>query len=157
MKAIQYITLALCTLAAIAACKKSKYDFVRDNSTPTGVGSVPVSSNGLIDMATQKTLATSRTDATAYDASATFNTELQFFSESPVKEINLFNTVGAGAKEKYSTIAYQKAFSTIKRLDTLLVPYTLPTGASGTVIRLDYEILNQNNLNVIRTIYVKLK
>lgn len=157
MKAIQYIVLAICMVSAIAACKKSKYNFVRDNSNPTGVGSVPVSSNGLVDVATQKNLATSRTDATAYDANATFKTELQFFSESPVKEINLFNTVGAGAKEKYSTIAYQKAFSTIKRLDTLLVPYTLPAGAAGTVIRLDYEILNQNNLNVTRTIYVKLK
>lgn len=157
MKAFQYIVLALCTLTAMAACEKSKYDFVRDNSSPTGIGYAPVSSNGLLDMATQKTLATSRTDATAYDAGASFTTELQFFSESAIKEINLYNTVGAGAREKFSTSPYQKAFSQTKRLDTLLVPYTLPAGTSGTVIKLDYEILNQNNLNVIRTIFVKLK
>ena len=50
------------------------------------------------------------------------------------------------------------AFSNSKRLDTLLVSYTIPTEpASNTVIRLDYEIKNQNSLSATRTAYVKVQ
>lgn len=136
---------------AIYACTKAT-DFNADNSSPTGVGSRPVSSNTLRDVAT--TLAV---DAAKYSAAATFTTELQYFSESPVKEINLYNTVGTGTREKVGTWPYASAFSQIKRTDTLLVSYTVPAVAVGTKIKLEYEILNVNTLNLIKTATITLK
>ncbi len=157
MKRNKYIgMIILAGIIGLYACKKEK-DFLRDNVTPTGVGFVPVCTNGLVDMATGKSLGTSTSSASVYAAGAAFNTELQFFSEGPIKEINLYNTVGANARAKAGTWPYQKAFSDRKKLDTLLVPYTVPAVASNTVIKLEYEILNQNSLNVIRTVYVKVQ
>lgn len=133
-----------------AACKKSQ-DINRDYAVPTGKGSYPVSSNTLVDMSTNKNLGTVN-----LNGGYTFSTELQYFSQEPVKEINLYSTVGSGARTKVTTIPYAPAYSNLKKLDTLLVPYTIPTGqAAGTSIRLEYEIVNQNTLNLIRTVTVK--
>lgn len=158
MKRNKYFIGLILGLMLLNACDKEK-DFLRDNTIPTGVGYVPVSTNALQDVTVTpfKALGTSATSATVYATGATFKTELQFFSESPIKEINQYNTIGTGARTKVATWAYAKAFSNAKKLDTLLVPYTLPAAASGTVIKLDYEILNQNNLNVIRSAFVKVQ
>ena len=158
MRAIIKISLLLVIIAGIAACKKSK-DFTEDESTPTGVGYAPVSANPLQDVTAVplKTLSTSSGTATVYPAGSTFKTELTFFSQSPIKETTLSATVGAGTKTVVSTIPYAAAFSANKSLDTLLVPYTVPTATSGTVIRLDYQITNVNTLNIVRTVYVKVQ
>ena len=155
-RVIIFALAAFCLL--MAACEKSK-DFVADNTTPTATGYRPVSTNTLQDLSgsTRRNLGTTAAAATTFPAGATFNTELQFFSESPVKEINLYNTIGAGSKTKVATYPYKSAFSESKRADTLLVPYTMPTAASGTTIRLDYEIVNVNTLSLTRTAYVKVQ
>ncbi len=137
----------------LAGCTKSK-DFLANNTQPTGVGTYPISTNALVDMADNSALNNKQ-----YTAGSSFNTELQItILPSPVKETNLYTTVGTGSRTKMLTIPYASAFSNIKRLDTLLVPYTVPVGtAVGTSIKLEYEVLNQNALNVIRTATIKVK
>ena len=145
-------TMAAAVLV-ISACKKSQ-DINRDYAIPTGMGSYPVSSNALVDLSTNKTLGTDN-----LSGGYLFNTELQYFSQDPVKEINLYSTVGTtGARTKVSTIPYAAAYSNMKKLDTLLIPYTIPTAlAVDTKIKLEYEIVNQNTLNLIRTYTVTTK
>lgn len=157
MKKIQYSFILISMLAIMAACKKDKWDFLRDNTNPTGVGYYPVSSNALYDTTTKKTLTTSAAAPPVFAAGYEVRVELQFMSESPVKEINLYNTVGATPRAKVGTWPYQKAFSNVKKLDTLIIPYVMPASPSGTVVKLEYEILNQNNLNLVRTVYAKVQ
>lgn len=159
MKQRFFIASLFLTLVSLVACNKEEHDFLRDNTTATGVGYVPVSNNTLQDVSANpvRNLGTTTGGATTYAAGATFRTELTFFSQSPVKEINLYNTVGTGARTLVNSYPYASAFSAAKRLDTLLVPYTIPAAASGTVIRLDYEIRNVNTLSTTRTAYVRVQ
>jgi hypothetical protein len=139
-------------ITGLIACTRND-DFIKENATDTGVGYYPLSANTLVDMATNANV-----NNASYAAGATFKTELQFISQTPVKEINLYNTVGSTARTKVATYPYAQARSTIKGTDTLLVPYTVPTGlAVGTSIKLDYEILNDNGLSITRTATIKTK
>jgi len=159
MRVILKISLLIVLLAGMVACKKSK-DFTEDESTPTGIGYTPVSANTLQDVTANPliNLSVSSATATVYPAKSSFATELTFFSQSPIKETTISQTV-AGTKSLVKTYAYAAAYSKSKSLDTLLVPYTIPDSVtvSGTVIRLDYQITNVNTLNIIRTVYVKVK
>jgi hypothetical protein len=144
--------LSIVVVSAIIGCTKNE-DFIKENVTETGVGYYPLSANTLVDMATNANI-----NNASYTAGATFKTELQFISQSPVKEVNLYSTVGTAARNKVATFPYAPARSVIKGTDTLLVPYTVPTGlAVGTSIKLDYEILNQNGLSITRTATIKTK
>lgn len=143
--------------AVFTACEKS-HDFLRDNATATVVGYAPVSNNAILDytFSPPKAIATSSGSATSYAAGSVVKAEVTFFSQSPVKETLLYNTIGAGTKTLVSTIPYTAAFSSLKGVDTLLVPYTVPAApAVNTVIRLDFEIVNVNGLKTVRTVYVK--
>jgi hypothetical protein len=102
-------------------------DFIGDNTTVTGVGSYPIS-------------------------------ELWYFSNTPIREINLYATVGAGARTKVFTKPYAPSFSAIKRSDTLLIPYTVPAATpSNTGIKLDFEILNENALSLVRSGWLRVQ
>jgi hypothetical protein len=142
----------------LIACKKD-VDFIRDNTETTGAGSYPISSNALIDVTTNRTLSTSLTSSTPrFNAGSDLNIELQYFSESPIKEVNLYSTVGTGARTKVFTKAYTPSFSSTKRLDTLMVPYQVPANAtSNTGIKLDFEIVNQNTLSLTRTGWLRVQ
>ncbi|MBN8782098.1 MAG: hypothetical protein ABS85_12025 [Sphingobacteriales bacterium SCN 48-20] len=150
----------LIAILALAACDKS-HDFIRDNASPTGLGYAPVSNNTLQNVVPTPpvNLGTSAATATAFAAGATFRTELQYFSQSPVKEIQFYNTIGAGTRTQVAVYPYASAFSQSKRLDTLLIPYTIPTAASGTVIKLEIDILNENGLRLPapKVAYVKVQ
>jgi hypothetical protein len=157
MNSNKTILFLLLLSAGFASCDKSQ-DFLRDNTTATGVGYAPVSNNAVLDytFTPPRSIATSSTSATSYPAGSTIKAELTFFSQSPIKETLLYNTIGAGTKTLIATIPYSPAFSALKGVDTLLVPYTVPASAAvNTVIRLDFEIINTNALKVIRTVYVK--
>lgn len=162
MKNILFISLLITMATCILSCEKSR-DFVTDNTEETGKGYRPVSGNTLqyMNSFTNRSvnLATSSGSATVFPADTTFHTELQFFSQSPVKQIELYNTVGSDPKTLVATWPYTAAFSDLKRIDTLLVPYTMPAVAPGTVIRLDYDILNENGLRLLspRTVYVRVR
>jgi hypothetical protein len=151
MKNMIRIFILIVAAAVFYSCTKSK-DFIADNTTPTGVGYRPVSTNPLRDLAAAANL-----DGRSYTVGSSFTTEIQFFSESPVKEINLYTTIGTGARTKIGTWPYAAAFSQVKRMDTLLVTYTMPAAPVTTKIKLEYEILNQNALNLIRTATVTVK
>lgn len=146
----------------MVACEKSK-DFVDDNTIPTGLGYRPVSGNTLqyINSFSLRSvnLGTSSSGATAFPADTTFNTELQFFSQSPIQQFELYNTIGAGTRTLVDSWPYTPAYSAVKAADTLLIPYTIPMVATGTVIKLEYDILNENGLRLPtpRTVYVKVK
>ena len=153
MKSTVLIMAFVAVLFTFIACENQK-DFIADNTTPTGVGYRPVSTNPLrIVTATPVRDLNNATLA----AGTTFQTELQFFSESPIKEISFYSTVGTGAKTKVATYPYKAAFSQIKRMDTLLVPYTVPTAVSGTSIKLDYELVNENALTLVRPATIKVQ
>lgn len=149
--------LLLASCAVFAACEKSQ-NFLRDNTTPTGVGYIPVSNNAILDytFTPPRTIGTTSGGATSYPAGSNIKAELTFFSQSPVKETQFYTTVGAGTRTLTATIPYASAFSSLKGLDTLLVPYTVPASApANTVIRMDFEIINVNGLKVVRTVYVR--
>jgi hypothetical protein len=147
-----YYVLFLFVITVVTACTKND-DFIKENVTETGVGYYPLSANTLVDMATNANI-----NNGVYAAGSTFKTELQFISQSPVKEINLYSTVGSTARSKVATYPYAPAPSKAKGTDTLLVPYTVPAGlAVGTSIKLDYEILNVNGLSILRTATIKTK
>lgn len=155
------ITLYICALALGCATLTSCYDepdFIKDNTTATGVGSVPVSGNELKNLATNTNLSTANNAATnQFTAGSEIKYELQFFSDSPIKEINVYETVGAGARTKIKTVPYVPAFSATDRTDTLVVAYTVPQAAVGTNVKVDTEILNQNTLSVTRTFWLRVK
>lgn len=142
-----YIAIVIAGIFGFVACTK-KSDFIADNTTPTGVGYRPVSTNPLRIVTANPVI---DLNGAKINSGTTFKTELQYWSESPIKEINVYETVGTGAKTKLQTFEYAPAFSQVKRADTLLVPYTVPTVASGTSIKLDLEIVNKNTLSLVRT------
>lgn len=149
---------AVFALLVLTACKKS-VDFIGDNTTATGTGFIPVSTNPLIDLnnTPNRTLtATLGSSTPSYAGGTQLRVELQYFSQSPVKEISLFETVGSGSRNLVAMVPYTPAYSNIKRLDTLIVPYTIPTAvAANTGIKLEYEIVNQNALKLVRTGWVR--
>src|SRR5215831_17580693 len=122
MKRINIVPLVFSAVVCLIACNKKSQDFLRDNTTPTGVGYAPISNNTLQDVTANPlvNLGSSSSSANAYAKGATFKTELTYFSQSPIKEINLYNTVGTGARTLVNTWPYAPAFSQSKRLDTLL-------------------------------------
>jgi hypothetical protein len=153
-----FLILSAAIVLFITACKKS-VDFIADNTNVTGTGYIPVSSNPLIDfnVTPNKTLtATLGTSTPVYTGSSMLSVELQYFSQGPVKEINLYATVGTGLRTLVSVTPYAAAFSQIKRLDTLMVSYVVPASVpANTGIKLEYEILNQNALKLIRTGWIR--
>jgi hypothetical protein len=155
----KFSILTIATVCFLAlACEKSK-DFVADNTDATSTGYRPVSTNLIQDLNANpiRNLGTAVSSPTVHAAGSTIKTELQFFSQSPIKEINFYNTIGTGAKTKVATFPYQSAFSQSKRADTLIINYVVPTAASGTNIRLDYEIVNQNALTLNRTAFIRVQ
>lgn len=152
----KYILILAGAIFTLMACKKSN-DFIADNTTVTGVGSYPIFANPLIEFASNKTLTGTLGSATPTYAVGTNTTvELQYFSETPIKEINLYATVGAGARTAVYNKPYMASYSALKRLDTLMVPYTIPTAPAATGVKLEFEIVNQNALKIIRTGWMRV-
>lgn len=149
MKKLMFVLLSA---AILLACTKET-DFIDDNSDPTGVGYRPVSTNTLYDVGRTGNPALNNG---VYAVGATAKTEIQFFSESPVQEINLYTTISA-VRTLAQTIPYAPAFSSFKGADTLLVSYVVPTLPSGTSVKLDYEIKNQNTLTLTKTATIKVQ
>ncbi|WP_207434105.1 hypothetical protein [Sabulibacter ruber] len=158
MRKIAFYALLLAFGSFFLTACYDEPDFIKDNTTPTGVGSAPVSANELRDLNTNAAISTSNNATTTkYTAGTEIRYELQFFSESPVKEINVYETVGTGQRTKVRTYPYQPAFSKTDRTDTLIVSYTVPQAPVDTNVKIETEVLNQNNLNVIRTLWIRLK
>jgi hypothetical protein len=140
----------MCILLAFVlnACFEET-NLVTSIAIPTGKGFYPVSGNTFVDLLNGGTIGTNR----QYAKQANIRFELQYWSETPVTEINLYQTI-SGVREKVMTTAYPSAFSSLKSCDTLLINYTLPSTAATTV-KLEVEILNENTLSLIRALSVK--
>jgi hypothetical protein len=152
----KYILILSALIFTLMACKKSN-DFIADNTAVTGVGSYPICANPLVEFASNKSLTGSLgTTTPSFAAGTNTSVELQYFSETPIKEINLYATVGAGARTAVYNKPYSPSFSAIKRLDTLMVPYTIPTAPATTGVKLEYEIVNQNALKITRTGWIRV-
>jgi hypothetical protein len=159
MKIYKLILPLLLAGFVFSSCDKSN-DYHEQNAVATGLGSIPISNNALADFNTTppRTLSTSSavTSATGFAGNANINVELTYFSASPIQKIDFYTTVGTGAKTLVSSTPYAASFSAIKGVDTLMIPYNVPSSAVvNTVIRLDYEVVNVNALKVIRTAYIK--
>jgi len=154
MKLNKFIYIAsLFALVAISACKKS-IDFIADNTTPAGSGSYPISSNTFTDIATKTAIPVTA----GYTKGQNLSWEIQYFSQSPIKELNLYETIGTGTRNKIKNYPYQAAYSKTKATDTLIINYQVPaTATSGSSVKVETEILNQNTLNLIRTFTYKVK
>jgi hypothetical protein len=151
----KYILILSTAIFTLMACEKSN-DFIADNTSATGVGSYPICANPLVEFASNKSLTGSLGSATpSFAVGTNTSVELQYFSETPIKEINLYATVGAGARTAVYNKPYTPSFSAIKRLDTLMVPYTIPSAPASTGIKLEYEVVNQNALKITRTGWIR--
>jgi len=147
-------TLIIIALVLITGCYDDK-DPVADITTPGGKGYYPVSANTFTDLVNAGTITANR----VYKPGTNIAFELQYWSEDPVKEINLYQTVGTTAREKIFTGAYAeiKAFSKMKSSDTLIFRYTAPLVAAATNIKLDIEIVNENTLSLTRSLTLQSK
>ncbi|MBC8034774.1 MAG: hypothetical protein H7Y03_11555 [Chitinophagaceae bacterium] len=152
MRLFNHLFVLIVTAFLVCACEKSK-DLIDDNTEPTEVGFRPVSSNPLRDLNARGALI----DAASYTSGATILTELQFFSESAVKEIVFYTTYGKQSRLINNTFPYVKGFSPVKRMDTLLVSYTVPVLPKDTTIRFDFQIVNVNGLTLTRSATIKGK
>lgn len=157
MTSIIKTVFTLSAAAFLYSCEKSS-DFIDESTNPTGVGYAPTSNNAIQDfnITPARSLSTTSGSATAYAGGATIKAEVTFFSQSPVKQTVLYNTIGTGAKTAVATVPYAPSFSTLKGVDTVMINYTVPTApAANTVIRLDFEVENVNALKVVRTVYIR--
>jgi hypothetical protein len=123
--------------------------------TPTDKGFYPVSGNTFIDLINGSSFSTNR----QYVQNTKIAFELQYWSESPIKEINLYRTVGKSAREKIYNKPYAEvaAWSKLKETDTLVFQYTMPPVTELTTVKLDVEIINENTLSLIRSITIQSK
>lgn len=84
--------------------------------------------------------------------------ELQFIEQTdPIKQIVLMEKVEpARDSVAVQTIPYARAYSRIKRVDTLVVRYTVPAGANKALVRVDARVESTNGQAKIRTFYYRL-
>ncbi len=158
-----FFALALLVLGcALSSCyKENQWDWVGQNTTLTGKGFAPVSTNTLFDLnltnpnnttsprIPRSINATISTRPEILPAGYTIQTELQYYCIDPLKEILVYQTVGTAARTTLRTIPYQPSFSRNKGLDTLIVEYTVPALASGTNIILDLDVMSINGLGLV--------
>jgi hypothetical protein len=146
--------IPIISLMAIAtACYEDK-DPVAEIITPTGKGFYPVSANTFTDLINGSSISANR----VYKPNTNIQFELQYWSESPIREINLYRTVGSTAREKIYSKPYAEvaAFSRMKSADTLVFQYTTP-GTTDTSVKLEVEIVNENTLSLLRSITLQSK
>lgn len=156
MKLINYkqiLTFTVLTMLA-AACYDDK-DPVADIITPTGKGYYPVSGNTLTDLINGESIGTNR----AYLPGTAIAFELQYWSDGPIKEVNMYSTEGSNPRTQIYSKPYAEieAFSRIKSADTVVLQYTTPIVAATTKVVLEIEIINENALSLTRTLTIQSK
>jgi hypothetical protein len=147
-----YFILIACVIAILGTACYDEKDTIAELITPTGKGFYPVSANTFVDLANGLSLANR-----VYTQNTNVSFELQYWSGDPIQEVNLYSTVGAGARTKvfgkpYAEIA---AYSSIKSADTLIFTLKMPVVAAETNVKLEVEIVNQNTLSLLRTVTIK--
>jgi hypothetical protein len=146
MKSTSIITIL--SLVLLTACYDDDSNPIEDLST-LQPGHVPVSANTFVDLLNPDAKFT-------YRSGTAIAFELVYWSDDPVKEINLYESLGTEPKEQilhapYSDVA---AFSKIKSADTLVFHYTAPPVAQKTTIKFDIDIINENTRSLNRTLSI---
>jgi hypothetical protein len=86
-------------------------------------------------------------DSANYPKGFAVRCNFEYWSQDKIKEIRIYDSIGTAARKVVATLAYTPAYSAIKKSDTLLYQYVVPaTAASGTTIRLDAVVENENGL-----------
>lgn len=147
----QILMAAVCAFAL--ACNEDTDPLTE--MTVDGKGFYPVSGNTFVDLVNGGTISANR----IYAPNVNLSFELQYWSEAPIQEINMYATIDKGAKTKIFNKPYTEiaAFSKIKSADTLVMAYKTPVVLVETPVRLDVEIVNENGLSVSRTLTIKSK
>lgn len=133
----------LLVLAVLAAgCKKDALD---DYYTVTGPQIPTFSGNALNTVA-------------KYAPGEVVTFELQFIQQTdPIRQIVLTEKVEpARDSVAVQTIPYAAAYSRLKRVDTLVVRYTVPVGANKALVRVDARVESTNGQAKFRTFYYRL-
>lgn len=141
-----YILISLCL--GLSACYDDDSNPIEDLST-LEPGHMPVSANTFVDLLNPDSKFT-------YRGGAEMAFELVYWSDDPVQEINLYETLGADPKERIIHAPYGEvaAFSKIKSADTLVFRYTTPVVAQKTTVKFDIEIVNENARKLNRTLSI---
>jgi hypothetical protein len=149
MKITHTLLLMLLSGFLFTACYEDEdKDLVEEITTPTEKGFYPVSGNAFINVDNKQGI-----NANRYPVNSTVRFELQYWSESPVKEILLYRRFGTApniTRQLISTTPHVPAFSKIKSCDTLIMSYTMPATVNTTV-DLDIDIVNQNGLRILQS------
>ena len=96
--------------------------------------------------------------ATKYSSGEVVTFELQFAQQTdPIKQVVILQKLEpARDSVVVQTIPYAPAYSRIRRVDTLLVRYTVPAGANKALVRVDARLESTNGQAKIRTFYYRL-
>ncbi|MCU0390892.1 MAG: hypothetical protein MUE81_07225 [Thermoflexibacter sp.] len=161
LKYFSVFTLIIFSVALSSCYKENQWDWVGQNTTLTGKGFAPVSTNTLFDFnltnpnntsnprIPRSINATTSARPEILPAGYTLQTELQYYCIDPIKEVMVYQTVGTAARTTLRTVPYQPSFSRVKGLDTLMIEYTVPQLASGTNIILDLDVVSTNGLGLV--------
>ena len=155
MKSINFkLILSLTGLMVLAAACYEDKDPVAEMITP-GKGYYPVSANTLTDLLNGSSISTNR----AYKPGTAIAFELLYWSDDPIREINMYSTEGKNPRTRIYGKPYEEvaAFSRIKSADSLVLKYTTPAATAATTVILEVEIINENTLSLIRTLTIQSK
>ncbi|HEY6083634.1 MAG TPA: hypothetical protein VIU45_09265 [Chitinophagaceae bacterium] len=141
-------------LCVFLSCKKEN-NFINEQALGRGAGYYPLSVNTLRDTTTQRLF----TDTSFFSAGQTIAFELQYFSQDPIREVDLYATVPGGKKTQVSSQPFDASFfSYTKGADTTILTYTIPGDLKpGSIVRLDAVVLNENSLSLTRTIQLNTR
>jgi hypothetical protein len=147
MKPIYFIAILFLS-GLLTACYDDDSNPVEDLST-LEPGHSPVSGNTFVDLVNPNS-------KFAYTGGTALAFELVYWSDDPIKEINLYESVGADSKKNIVHALYGEvaAFSKIKSAETLVFHYTTPLVAQKTAIKFDIEIINENARSLNRTLSI---
>lgn len=141
-------------LCVFLSCKKEN-NFINEQVLGRGTGYYPLSVNTLRDTISQRAF----TDTSFFSGGQTIAFELQYFSQDPIQEIDLYATVPGDKKTLVSSRPFNASFfSFTKGTDTTILTYTIPGDVKpGGIVRLDAVVQNENSLSVTRTIRLNIQ
>ncbi len=149
-----YSLLAGGLFCIFLSCKKEN-NFINERALGRGTGYYPLSVNTLRDTLTKRPFS----DTSFFSVGQIIAFELQYFSQDPVQEIDLYATVPGGKKTQvYSRPFSTSFFSYTKGTDTTILTYTIPGDLKpGDIVRLDAVVLNVNSLSLTRTVQLNIQ
>lgn len=134
MKILKHILVFGAAMILLSSCYKEDY-FLDDNTTSDGkhfpiVQSVEVSNE----------------PNSGFVEGNTVELTVHYWSEDPILQYELYETVGAGSETLYSTTPYQFTYDEEAQSEVVTLTYEVPAGSSGQSIVLNVVLVNENGL-----------